>query len=83
MQGKEWQLPSPLPCPASAAGEAPVPWGLRVTAGSCLDVTLTWGCQGCDSATEVTSIDEGGRRKVLRRNTVLAKEATSECHISV
>lgn len=83
MQKKKWQLPSALPCSASAAGEALVPGGLQVTAGRCLDTTLTWGCQGCNSVTEVTSTDKQGRSRVLRRNDVLAKDATSEYHTSI
>lgn len=58
-------------------------WGLWVTAGKCLDTTLTWGCQGRNSVTEVTSIDEWGRRRALRRNAVSAKDATSEYHTSI
>lgn len=57
--------------------------GLQVTAGRCLGTTLTWGCQGCSSVTEVTSTDEQGRSRVLRRNDVLAKDATSEYHTSI
>lgn len=83
VQRKKWQLPSPLPCSASAAGEASGPWGLQVTAGRCLDTTLTWDCQGRDSVTEATSTDEQGCRRVLRRNAVLAKDATSEYHTSI
>lgn len=73
MQRKKWQLPPSLPCSASAAWEAPV----------LLDTTLTWGCQGHDSVTEVTSIDKRGRRRILRRNSVLAKDATREYHTSI
>lgn len=73
MQGKKWQLPSSLLCSASAAWEASV----------LLDKTLTWGCQGHESVTEVTSTDKQGRRRILRRNTVLAKDATREYHTSI
>lgn len=64
-------------------GMVPGAGGLQVTAGRCLGTTLTWGCQGCNSVTEVTSTDEQGRSRVLRRNDVLAKDATSEYHTSI
>lgn len=73
MQRKKWQLPSSLPCSSSAAWEAP----------ALLDTTLTWGCQGHGSVTEVTSTDKQGHRRILRRNTVLAKGATREYHTSI
>lgn len=73
VQRKESQLPSSLLSSASAAWEAPV----------LLDTTLTWGCQGCESATEVTSTDKRAHRRMLRRNTVLAKDATREYHTSI
>lgn len=73
MKRKKWQLPSSLPCSASAAWEEPV----------LLDTTLTWGCQGHESVTEATSTDKRGHRRILKRNTVLAKDATREYHTSI